>query len=377
MRSEALDMALSRLGDFIELVDLRNSEGEYDTKSLKGISINKVLTPTKADTSNLNLRTYKILKHNWFTYCTVTSRNGNKISLAYNDEKDCIVSSINPVFKVKDESKILPRYLMMFFNRPEFDRFARFNSWGSARETFCWDDFCNIELEIPSLVIQKKYVAIYESMLANLRSYEKGLDDLKLVCEGYIEKLQSTTNKSYLGDLIVSVSRKNGDNKNVMGVCSDGIFTKTKANISNVDLSTYSLVKKGDFAYNPSRINLGSIALCDEECIVSPMYEVFSIKDSEILDCGYLHLLLTRKEFLRSTSFFAIGSVRDTFDFDLLSKTRIPLPNIDVQKRVVAIYEQIKLRKSISVQIKNLMNNLIPVLIRGSILEARIEDKGL
>ena len=377
MRSEALDMALSRLGDFIELVDLRNSEGEYDTKSLKGISINKVLTPTKADTSNLNLRTYKILKHNWFTYCTVTSRNGNKISLAYNDEKDCIVSSINPVFKVKDESKILPRYLMMFFNRPEFDRFARFNSWGSARETFCWDDFCNIELEIPSLVIQKKYVAIYESMLANLRSYEKGLDDLKLVCEGYIEKLQSTTNKSYLGDLIVSVSRKNVDNKNVMGVCSDGIFIKTKANISNVDLSTYSLVKKGDFAYNPSRINLGSIALCDEECIVSPMYEVFSIKDSEILDCGYLHLLLTRKEFLRSTSFFAIGSVRDTFDFDLLSKTRIPLPNIDVQKRVVAIYEQIKLRKSISVQIKNLMNNLIPVLIRGSILEARIEDKGL
>lgn len=377
MRSEALDMALSRLGDFIELVDLRNSEGEYDTKSLKGISINKVLTPTKADTSNLNLRTYKILKHNWFTYCTVTSRNGNKISLAYNDEKDCIVSSINPVFKVKDESKILPRYLMMFFNRPEFDRFARFNSWGSARETFCWDDFCNIELEIPSLVIQKKYVAIYESMLANLRSYEKGLDDLKLVCEGYIEKLQSTTNKSYLGGLIVSVSRKNVDNKNVMGVCSDGIFTKTKANISNVDLSTYSLVKKGDFAYNPSRINLGSIALCDEECIVSPMYEVFSIKDSEILDCGYLHLLLTRKEFLRSTSFFAIGSVRDTFDFDLLSKTRIPLPNIDVQKRVVAIYEQIKLRKSISVQIKNLMNNLIPVLIRGSILEARIEDKGL
>ena len=254
MRSEALDMALSRLGDFIELVDLRNSEGEYDTKSLKGISINKVLTPTKADTSNLNLRTYKILKHNWFTYCTVTSRNGNKISLAYNDEKDCIVSSINPVFKVKDESKILPRYLMMFFNRPEFDRFARFNSWGSARETFCWDDFCNIELEIPSLVIQKKYVAIYESMLANLRSYEKGLDDLKLVCEGYIEKLQSTTNKSYLGGLIVSVSRKNVDNKNVMGVCSDGIFTKTKANISNVDLSTYSLVKKGDFAYNPSRI---------------------------------------------------------------------------------------------------------------------------
>ena len=77
------------------------------------------------------------------------------------------------------------------------------------------------------------------------------------------------------------------------------------------------------------------------------------------------------KEFLRSTSFFAIGSVRDTFDFDLLSKTKIPLPNIDVQKRVVAIYEQIKLRKSILIQIKNLMNNLMPILIRGSIANSQ------
>lgn len=370
-------MALSRLkiGDIIRVCDERNRNGE--NYPFYGINISKEFMPSVANTQNVDKTKYKIVRYKRFVFSGMQTGRDNCIRISmYAEHNPILVSPAYTAFEVTN-SNVLPEYFFMIFQSKEMDRYGAFLSDSSVRANLDWDRFCDIELEIPSLEIQKKYVAMYESLLANLRSYEKGLDDLKLVCEGYIEKLQSVISKSYLEDLIVKVSRKNVDNKNVMGVCSDGIFTKTKANISNVDLSTYSLVKKGDFAYNPSRINLGSIALCDEECIVSPMYEVFSIKDSEILDCGYLHLLLTRKEFLRSTSFFAIGSVRDTFDFDLLSKTRIPLPNIDVQKRVVAIYEQIKLRKSISVQIKNLMNNLIPVLIRGSILEARIEDKGL
>lgn len=360
-------MALSRLKirDIITISDERNSNGE--NYPFYGINIFKEFMPSVANTQNVDKSKYKIVKHKRFVFSGMQTGRDNCIRISmYAEHNPILVSPAYTTFEVTN-SNVLPEYFFMIFQSKEMDRYGAFLSDSSVRANLDWDRFCNIELEIPSLEIQRKYVAIYESMLANLRSYEKGLDDLKLVCEGYIEKLQSTTNKSYLGDLIVRVSRKNINNKNVMGVCSDSVFTKTKANISNVDLSTYSLVKKGDFAYNPSRINLGSIALCDEECIVSPMYEVFSIKDSEILDCGYLHLLLTRKEFLRSTSFFAIGSVRDTFDFDLLSKTKIPLPNIDVQKRVVAIYEQIKLRKSILAQIKNLMNNLIPVLIRGSI----------
>lgn len=150
---------------------------------------------------------------------------------------------------------------MMFFNRPEFDRYARFNSWGSARETFSWDDFCNIELNIPSIEIQKKYVAIYEAMLDNLKAYKNGGDDLSLVCNGYIEKLMKSSRFSKLSNLISRVSRKNINGcKNVMGVCSDGIFMKTKANMTNINLANYTLVQPNEFAYNPSRINLGSIA---------------------------------------------------------------------------------------------------------------------
>lgn len=364
-------MALSKLGDYIELVDERNSDALYGVNNLRGISINKIFTPTKADTSNLNLKPYKIVRHNWFAYCTVTSRNGNKISLAYNDGDDCIVSSINPVFKVKDEAKLLPRYLMMFFNRSEFDRYARFNSWGSARETFSWDDFCDVELEIPSIEIQKKYVSIYEGMLANLRSYEKGLDDLKLVCDGYIEELRRNTPLKRLGEMINSVSRKNEVNeKNVMGVCSDGVFVSTKANITNVNLSNYSLVKEGEFAYNPSRINLGSLALCEKQCIVSPMYEVFEIKDTNKLNPEYLLLWLQRSEFKRSTLFYAIGSVRDTFDFKLLSNVKIPVPAIDTQNKIVCIFQSLNKRKQYVDRLKNIISRVCPILIRGSISES-------
>lgn len=369
-------MALSRLGCFIELVDIRNRDNEFSVDSLKGISINKALTLTKANTNNLNLKSYKILKHNWFTYSLVTSRNGNKISLAHNDGEDCIVSSVNPVFKVKDETKLLPRYLMMFFNRPEFDRYARFNSWGSARETFSWDDFCNIELNIPSIEIQKKYVAIYEAMLDNLKAYKNGGDDLSLVCNGYIEKLMKSSRFSKLSNLISRVSRKNINGcKNVMGVCSDGIFMKTKANMTNINLANYTLVQLNEFAYNPSRINLGSIAICEKECIVSPMYEVFSIKDTSVLHPLYLHFLLTRPEFLRSTLFYAVGSVRDTFDFDLLAQTEIPLPSYQIQTKIVAIYGQISKRRNVASNLEALTKELCPILVKGAVLEAEAQNQ--
>ena len=156
MQCEVLAMGLTRLGNFIEQIDIRNSALSFTYENLKGLSINKNLIPTKANTNELDLKNYKIVKHNEFTYCTVTSRNGNKISLAYNDGDDCIVSSINPTFKVKDESKLLPRFLMMYFNRSEFDRYARFNSWGSARETFTWEDMRDIEINLPPIEIQRK-----------------------------------------------------------------------------------------------------------------------------------------------------------------------------------------------------------------------------
>lgn len=371
-------MALSKLGDFIELVDLRNNEGEYGVESLMGISINKVLTPTKADTSNLNVKTYKILKQNWFTYCTVTSRNGNKISLVYNDGKDCIVSSINPVFKIQDESKILPRYLMMFFNRSEFDRYARFNSWGSARETFGWDDLCNIELEIPSLEIQKKYVAIYEAMLANLRSYEKELENLKLICDCYIENIKNTYTAKRIGEFIKNESVKNVDNLNldIVGISKEQKLISSDSKTKGVDKKKYYILEPYHFVFSPIHINEGSIAYNDSNnrYLISPIYKTFTILNTSNLDANYLSLWFSRNEFVRYCWFYAFGSARDTFDWQNLCDVIIPIPPLSVQKSISEIYKNYKMCKLQVEKIRQTLAVICPVLVRGSILESRGKD---
>ena len=333
----------------------------------------KVLISTKADLSNSSVDNYKILRKGQFAYCLVTSRNGNRISIVFNEDKDCIISAINPVFEIIDETKLNPEYLMMFFNRPEFDRYARFNSWGSARETFSWGDMCDTQIEIPNIDIQNKYVAIYKGLKHNLKVYQSKLDDLKMVYEGYIEKLRREMASEEIGKYIQEAGIKNVDDiKNVLGVDSSSKFVNTKAKMNGIDLTKYNLVKEGQFAYNPSRINLGSIALRKgEDCVISPMYEIFEIKDKTKLLPEYLFMWLTRREFLRSTLFYAVGSVRDTFDLSLMRQVKIPIPKKETQEDIVKIHNSYIKRKEIVDRLKEKINNICPILIRGAVKEAK------
>ena len=144
--------------------------------------------------SGVSLTPYILVRPDSFAYVTVTSRNGEKITLAHNTSDDtCIVSSSYVVFKVSKPEILLSDYLFMFFNRPEFDRYSRFNSWGSARETFSWDDFRDIDSTLPTLEQQRKYVDVYLSLQKNLEAYQSKVDELKLVCDGFIEDLRRKT----------------------------------------------------------------------------------------------------------------------------------------------------------------------------------------
>ncbi len=367
-------MALSRLGCFIELVDIRNRDNEFSVDSLKGISINKVLTPTKANTNNLNLKSYKILKHNWFTYSLVTSRNGNKISLAYNDGEDCIVSSINPVFKVKDETKLLPRYLMMFFNRPEFDRYARFNSWGSARETFSWEDFCDIKLNLPSIDIQRKYVAIYEGLLRNLKSYESRLYDLKLTCDGTIEKLLKL-NKVKLKDYIIRRVEKNSNFmvSKLIGVGKNG-FISPKQGKDETNGHICYLVKKNDFVFAPPQIHQGSIDIWnnDETVKCSDAYIVFYVCNPNLLK-SYLFAILKTPFFQKWAAYYREG-VREQLDFEQLKEYKLPIPDLTIQKDISNLYISYQNNIKRIDELKEIIKTICPILIKGSIDEEKKEE---
>ena len=175
-------MIYKRLGDYIEPVNIRNKELQVTT--LLGVSIKKVLIPSIANTIGTNMKTYKIIEKNQFAYGPVTSRNGDKISIALLEDIDiAIVSQAYTVFKVSDEQEVLPQYLMMWFRRPEFDRFARFKSHGSAREVFDWEELCDTQLPIPSIEKQQQIVNEYNTVTNRIQLNEKINTNLEVTAQ--------------------------------------------------------------------------------------------------------------------------------------------------------------------------------------------------
>jgi len=144
---------IEKIGAHIREVSAKNSDLRVDR--LLGVSFHKRFIPSQANIIGTDLSTYKIVKNRQFAYGPVTSRNGDKISIALlEDQKECIISSSYTVFEIIDTSKLLPQFLMLWFSRPEFDRYARFMSHGSVREIFGWDEMCNVELPLPDLNVQ-------------------------------------------------------------------------------------------------------------------------------------------------------------------------------------------------------------------------------
>jgi len=363
-----------KLGKYIYQSDEKNSNLELSLEDVRGISTQKMFIDTKANMEGVLLNNYRIVRPNQFAYVPDTSRRGNKISLAFNNtSKSYLVSSISVVFYV-DEKEINPEYLFMYFNRPEFDRYSRYNSFGSAREPFNWEDMCDIEIELPDIETQRKFVDVYLSMLENQKSYERGLEDLKLVCDGYIEDLRRKMPCEEIGPYIDERSEKNNDAKitNVLGISKEG-FIDPRANMEGVSLANYNVFYKDDFVYSPPRINVGSIGLYkgDVISICSPIYNVFYVNNIKKLMPDYLMMWFKRSEFLRSTDFYSIGSVRNNFDMDCIRDVKIPIPSIEIQQSIVNIYNCYLERKEINEKLKSQIKDICPILIKGSIEEAK------
>ena len=320
----------------------------------------------------VNLKPYKIVNNGAFVYNPTRFDLG---SIAYRTEGLCIVSHLYMIFYLTDEGKkiIDPMYLYIYLRRKEFQREITFRNFGSQRPEFNFNDISDIEMPLPDISIQRKYVDVYKAMVANQKSYEKGLDDLKIVCDAYIEELRRNNPCEEIRPYIAELNDRNTELSisNVQGVNSSSSFGDTKADTDGLDFHNYKVVRQGQFAYNPSRINLGSIALLrDEDCIISPMYIVFEVTDKKKLLPEYLMMWYGRKEFQRSTLFYATGSVRDTFGFDVMQEVKIPIPDIDIQRDIAEIYEVYTIRKLINEKLKNQIKDICPILIKGSIEEA-------
>jgi len=362
--------AFKRLGDYIQLVDKRNKD--LAVTNLLGVSIQKKFIKSIANITGTNMSVYRIIKRNQFAFSPVTSRNGEKITVALlKDVEEAILSPAYQVFEVKNKNELIPEYLFIWFNRSEFDRYTRFNSWGSARETFNWDDMCEVRLPIPDIETQRKYVALYNGLLNNQKVYENSLADLQLICDTFIEDLIKTEEPKLLGDYIQQSDERNNDLiiDNLLGISVNKIFIPTKSKKERLNLSNYKVVRLRQFGYVSVTSRNGekiSIAILDGEAgLVSSTYTVFKVKDTEELLPEYLYLFFQRTEFDRYARFNSWGSARETFDWTEMCNVKLPIPDIKIQEAIVTIYHTLETRKRINEQLKNSIKPLCPVLMRG------------
>ena len=178
---------MRKLGDFVQPVDVRNTD--LSVTRLLGLSIDKCFIESIANTIGTDFRPYKIVKKGQFAYGPVTSRNGEKITIALLEEPECIISSSYAVFEITDTSKLLPEYLMLWFSRPEFDRYARYKSHGSVREIFDWDEMCRVELPVPPINEQQKIVDTYNTITNRIRIKQKINENLEKTAQCLFEEL--------------------------------------------------------------------------------------------------------------------------------------------------------------------------------------------
>ena len=181
-------MEYKRLGDYIREVNVRNRE--LRVTNLLGLSIEKTFIPSIANTIGTDMSAYKIVQPSQFAYVPVTSRNGEKITVAlYDGEESAIISQAYTIFEIVDQDVLLPEYLMMWFRRPEFDRYARFHSHGSAREVFDWDELFNVMLPVPDIARQREIVSEYEALTHRIRLNEQMIAKLEETAQALYRKM--------------------------------------------------------------------------------------------------------------------------------------------------------------------------------------------
>lgn len=360
-----------RLGDYIEQTDERNSDDKLNENDVRGISTEKKFIETKANLDGVSLTSYKVVKPNEFVYVADTSRRGEKIALALNDSNESyLISSIYTTFRSKDENILLPEYLYLLLSRSEFDRYSRFNSWGSARETFDWQEMCRVQIPLPSIETQKELVAVYNGLKELADQNEKLLEPLSKSCQAFIVDCKKKYESKRLGVFIEESDIKNSDNKikAVKSVSVTKEFKETGAKVNKEELSGYKLVPPRHISYVQTTKNekcfANALNTSNETYVVTSVNKVIKSKDENILDIGYLHLFLRREEFDRYAIFNSWGSAREVFSYDDLCEVQIPLPPIQIQQKIVNLYNCFEECKRIAATAREKIKNLCPALVQ-------------
>lgn len=373
-------MALNKikLGKYIELYSKRCNIPKLTNDDVSGVNKDKeFFEPSNqvgSDTSK-----YKIVPPHYFACNLMHVGRDVVLPIAYNHSgKYKVVSPAYFVFRFKENDELLSDYFFLYLKSNERDRYFWFNTDSSVRDGMAWEEFINVDIELPPLDIQQKYVDIYNAMVSNQECYERGLEDLKLTCDAYIENLRRQMPCEEIGPYITRQDIRNGENgtKNVMGVSTSKEFREPTSKVNRNELSNYKVVKPRQISFvqttHNEKVFCNAFNNTDEEIVVTSVNEVFYTDVSRLLP-EYLVMFFNRTEFDRYARFHSWGSARETFTWDDLIKVKIPIADINIQKDIVDIFTVYKERKSINNRLKAQIKDICPILIKGSIEEARKE----
>ena len=366
-------MALSKykLGELIK--QRREKYDGSEELPIRGVAREGFISP-KQDGADLSI--YNVYYLNDFVFNPARMElNSIALNMFWNK---AICSSLYEIFYVIRTDLLLPEYLNLFIKRDEFARKCWFEAVGSARNYFRVADLSEFNIELPDLPTQQKYVDIYNALVANQQAYERGLDDLKLTCDAYIEDLRRKMPCEKIGKYLIECNERNDIGltvDNVRGIATSKEFIDTKANMDGVPLSNYKMVRPNEIAYISDTSRRGdkiSLAMnsSDETYLVSSISTVFRTNKKYLLP-EYLFLFYSRTEFDRYARFNSWGSARETFNWDDMCDVKIPIPDIAIQKSIAEMYMVNNKRKEINEQLKAQIKNICPILIKGSLEESR------
>lgn len=343
-----------RLGDYIREVDIRNRD--LKVTKLLGVSISKEFMTSIANTIGTDMSSYKVVEPWQFAYGPVTSRNGDKVSIAlYKDGEKAIVSQAYTIFEVTNKLELLPEYLMMWFRRPEFDRYARFKSHGSAREIFSWEEMCDVELPIPPIDQQRKIVAEYNAIQQRIKLNEQ-----------LIVKLEETAQAIYRKMFVDGIDKNNlpeGWRIGILGEIADFGYGKMPDKTTKGDIpifSGYGIVGYTDTPMYDKQLIIiiargdsgsGKVVLSPNIFFLTNLAIAVLLKDDKMKNYLYYHLLNSDTTSLRSGSAQAQVTINSLSSYEIIippgeyyKKFNLLISPINEQKGLI-ISENIKLNK--------------------------------
>ncbi|MDD6901119.1 MAG: restriction endonuclease subunit S [bacterium] len=358
-----------KLGELIELTFCTNSKNEFHAEDVMGMTITKEIIPTKANVGGTDLSKFLIVYPDEFVYNPRT--HGKKIGLGFNStDKPFIISWNNVSFKIIDKCRLNPYYLYLHLSRSEWDRSATFRSWGSSTEVFSWKEFCLMEIPLPAIEVQREYVAAYRSLQQLAEQNEALAAPLQDACNAFLAKISAQYECALIGDLITEYSEKNTNNriKIVKSVSVTKEFNDTNAKVNKNELSGYKIVPPLYISYVQTTKNEKCFASAINKygypIVVTSVNRVITSSNLEILDNEYLAMWFRTPEFSRWAIYNSWGSAREVFDFSDLCLSKIPLPPIEVQRSIVALYNCAEEARAIAKEAREQLKILAPAMVQ-------------